>query len=78
MIPRFSSSGYVDRIVIDMQRSTHYKGHKGDNHKFGRLMREVKKHKCNCYKRQKALLEVQEMIHYKQLNREKEERKHNG
>ena len=59
-------------IVIDMVRCTGYKGHKGDKQKFGRLKREAKLHTQNCYKRQKIMLEIQEMVYYKQLNREKE------
>lgn len=65
MIPYCMTKAYKDRIIIDEAKSTHYKtyGGIGAKHKFGRLKREVKKHKANCYKRQKAMLEIQEMIY---------------
>ena len=34
----------------------------GKKQKFGRLQREIKQHPQNCYKRQKKLLELQDMI----------------
>jgi hypothetical protein len=59
---------YKERIIIDRVWCSAYKtyGGKGAKHKFGRLKREVKKHKANCYKRQRAMLEIQEMIYNNQ------------
>jgi hypothetical protein len=64
------TKSYKDRIVIDRVWCSAYKTHggKGAKHKFGRLKREAKKHTQNCFRRQKIMLEIQDMVYYKQLN----------
>ena len=69
MIPFFASKGFLEKQAsLPLKETMEYKKQSEyqTRHKVGRLKREVKKHTQNCYKRQHALLKLQELIAWEQ------------
>ncbi|UVF62333.1 hypothetical protein [Nitrososphaeria virus YSH_462411] len=68
MIPFFSTKLNVEMPRIDKSGSTHWWTDdilkERTRHKVGRLKREIKKHTQNCWKRQHALIKLQELFAY--------------